>query len=160
MAKFWSRVDKNSSSGCWNWTGSINNSGYGQLWIDGEHITPHVYVWKITRKCSVPDGKCILHLCDNRKCCNPDHLYCGTYTDNIMDKLSRNPSSNIGCPKLHEGEIWLIRRLKIEKYPTYRIRQQYKFSMRFVSKMFRVAPSTIYLIWNSDLVLSKEGTYV
>jgi len=32
----------------------------------------------------------ILHSCDNRKCCNPNHLRAGTGKDNYRDALERN----------------------------------------------------------------------
>jgi hypothetical protein len=156
MKKFWDRVNKGKENECWNWAGSTTNSGYGQLWIDGIHITAHILSWKITRKHNVPEGKCILHLCHNRLCCNPHHLYCGTYLDNAIDRVNNNSKFSLGTPKLYEGEIWLIRRLK--KPIGGRIRVQYQFPIMKVAKMFKVTPSTIYRIWNSELFLSKEGT--
>jgi hypothetical protein len=33
-----------------------------------------------------------LHTCDNRACCNPDHLYAGTPNQNTYDRLNRKRS--------------------------------------------------------------------
>ncbi len=34
-------------------------------------------------------GTCICHHCDNRLCCNPEHLYVGTAQTNAADRASR-----------------------------------------------------------------------
>jgi hypothetical protein len=58
-----------------------------------------------------------------------------------------------------EGEIWLIRKLRIviDDNP---IKKKYKFSSIFVAKMFGTDNAEILRIWNSDKHISKEGTYV
>ncbi len=33
----------------------------------------------------IPDGLLICHMCDNRPCVRPDHLFIGTATDNMHD---------------------------------------------------------------------------
>ena len=37
----------------------------------------------------VPEGKLVLHRCDNPGCVNPDHLYIGNHQDNMDDKMKR-----------------------------------------------------------------------
>ena len=38
----------------------------------------------------IPEGKIILHTCDNPKCFNPNHLKLGTMLDNYLDNVSKN----------------------------------------------------------------------
>jgi hypothetical protein len=57
----------------------------------------------------------VLHRCGNRKCCNPDHLYDGTYTDNRRDSEAHGTApigSRHGQAKLTENQVLEIRRDK------------------------------------------------
>lgn len=38
---------------------------------------------------AIPDGMVIMHLCDNPRCVNIDHLKVGTHKDNCDDKVSK-----------------------------------------------------------------------
>jgi len=76
--------------GCWLWTGSLKDNGYGQLSRGrGKLITVHRYAWILTHG-EIPPGLHVLHHCDVRHCGNPDHLYLGTDADNMRDMRLRN----------------------------------------------------------------------
>jgi hypothetical protein len=36
----------------------------------------------------------VCHRCDNPPCCNPDHLYAGTMSDNALDSAERKRHAN------------------------------------------------------------------
>lgn len=157
---FWSKIQKGHSHECWPWIASKNCDGYGQFWIGNTFVPSHRYAWELARRCKVPEGMMVLHMCDNRACCNEAHLYCGDAQKNADDRCERtirDPRIFASNTKLHEGEIWLIRRLKVVKSRHKVVR--YKFSEAYVAKMFKVDQSLIHLIWNSDRWLSLEGTY-
>jgi Zinc-binding loop region of homing endonuclease len=90
---FWSRVDTDGP--CWEWTSSKNSSGYGSYWCNGKLYSAHrVAAWLsgIVPTIEQPDRRGdghVLHRCDNRLCCRPDHLYSGTLAQNHADCLSR-----------------------------------------------------------------------
>jgi hypothetical protein len=74
----------NESSGCWEFTGSLNNNGYGQFGLNGKLVYAHRLAWMLWREEEL--GKfCVLHRCDNGRCCNPNHLFLGTIADNNRD---------------------------------------------------------------------------
>lgn len=94
-------------NGCWVFTGSTGNSGYGKLRV-GRHQDYSVHRMSFTLlNGSIPIGKCVLHTCDVRRCINPDHLFIGTKRDNTLDMIAKGrhvsgPSLRTCCPKGHE----------------------------------------------------------
>lgn len=97
-ARFWARVDKSPGHGpngdCWPWTGAIlkptrtSTGGYGHLTYDGADLTAHRVAYSLM-KGEIPPGLVVMHSCDVRACCNPDHLSVGTMSDNTADMMAK-----------------------------------------------------------------------
>lgn len=66
-------------SGCWNWTGTIADTGYGRVRKAYAHRVAYEF-WIGP----IPDGLQIDHLCRNRRCFNPEHLEAVTQRENIL----------------------------------------------------------------------------
>lgn len=78
-------------TGCWHWIkGTCGNKKfrYGQMSIEGKHIRATKISYEL-HKGIVPEGKMVLHTCDNPICVNPDHLYIGDHQQNMDDMNSR-----------------------------------------------------------------------
>jgi hypothetical protein len=111
-SKLWSRV-RISDSGCWEWTGHINHLGYGQIhFMDGIKYAHRVAYELVFGR--IPSGLLVCHKCDNGRCCNPQHLFLGTATDNNRDTIAkgrgaRAVGSKVGGAKLTEWAVRMIR---------------------------------------------------
>lgn len=83
------------TTGCWLWTGQVCKNGYGQyrLTSKGKWHKAHRESLKAFKNLNI-DGLGALHICDNKACVNPDHLYAGTQKDNVRDMLVRGRHKN------------------------------------------------------------------
>ena len=100
---FWKKVRK-TTSGCWGWVGASSGAGYGHTRIGGRNISAHRTSWELHFG-AVPDGMCVLHRCDNRRCVRPDHLFLGTLSDNSRDCVEKGrhgQARKTHCKRGHE----------------------------------------------------------
>ena len=131
--RFWAKVNKNTESGCWEWEASCNQYGYGQFSdINGKTIKAHRYSYELN-KGPIPEGMCILHSCDNRRCCNPNHLSVGSHLENYHDMLNKN--------RQHYKNI-----LNSEKVKNIKIRLQSGEFYKNIAKEFDIPSVTVYHI--------------
>jgi len=95
VALFWARVVPVSDDpdGCWEWTGGRDaKTGYGKFRLLYSGRQPHLWAHRVAYLLSrgvLPEGRRVLHRCDNPPCCRPDHLFVGTQRDNLRDMLAK-----------------------------------------------------------------------
>ena len=91
-------VDENTN--CWNWIGAKNPHGYGKMTMrDLNHKRYYSLAHResyLLYKGSIVNNLYVLHKCDNPSCCNPDHLYLGTNSENQQDRFRRSLRFNRG----------------------------------------------------------------
>lgn len=107
--RFWKKVEKtDDANSCWLWTGAVkglkNRDGkrYGNFYWDGGYKHPncvgaHIASYRLNVG-KVPEGKDVLHTCDNPPCVRPSHLFLGTAQTNVDDMIAKERD----CPRFVE----------------------------------------------------------
>lgn len=101
-------------SGCWLWGKSWNSAGYGQAYRGTKAVGAHRVVWEELIG-PIPAGLDLCHKCDTPPCCNPDHLFLGTRSDNLVDMVRKGRGNarrgeSAGRAVLSDAEVEEIRR--------------------------------------------------
>lgn len=111
--RFWCKVDKSAGpDACWPWQGAITSHGYGCFKYGPRIVGAHKVAYLLA-KGEVPAGMEIMHSCDNRPCCNPEHLSLGTRQDNVADKVRKGRSAKHSKKNtLNPEAVREIRRLR------------------------------------------------
>lgn len=82
------RCEVDEKTECWNWKGCVQDNGYGRITVKRKTQYTHRLAYQLAT--GKPLGKKLIrHDCDNRICCNPDHLLQGTHKDNSRDAVER-----------------------------------------------------------------------
>jgi len=92
-------------NGCLEWTGYVDDRGYGRISAGSKHVKTHRLAWTLTNG-AIPDGMLIRHyVCDNPPCCDPEHLRLGMDADNVADRDAkgrwRRPEVHPNTAKTH-----------------------------------------------------------
>lgn len=99
--------------GCWEWNGFKQPvTKYGETSYRSKRVRVHRLAYMLF-KGEITPGMNVLHSCDVRHCCNPDHLRLGTISDNKQDELQRGrnyEANRTHCPRGHayaeHGTTW------------------------------------------------------
>ena len=85
---------------CWEWTRSTSSTGYGDLRVEQTIIKAPMLSWFIYKKIDVPLTGQICHICNNKRCVNPQHLYHATILENsrYATRCNRNNNFKLSLP--------------------------------------------------------------
>lgn len=144
--RFEAKVDRLPGYGphgdCHLWTASRHYNGYGKIYSGaplGKMLLAHRAAWQLAFG-PIPEGMCVCHHCDNRKCVNPDHLFLGTKADNSADMVAKGRShshsgSTNGNAKLTEADVRGIRGLLAQGVTGLELGRRYGVSPQQISRI-------------------------
>lgn len=138
-AVFFSRIRK-TATGCWEWTGSYGQFGYGRMNVGSTTFSAHRLAWELLHG-PIPTGLSVCHRCDNRGCIRPAHLFLGTTADNLRDMVQKGRSNlgeRNGRAKLLAAEIREIRtRYAAGHCPQHRLAAEFHVNQITISDIVR-----------------------
>jgi HNH endonuclease len=134
-----------NSDGCWIWQKSRMSNGYGRFSLGGGRDTGAHRMAHLIFKGKIPAGYDVCHRCDVRPCVNPDHLFAGTRSENIMDASRKNRVSRThqckgsaqGSAKLDESKVVAIFALLKSGESQSSIARKYGVTQRVISLISR-----------------------
>ena len=127
----------------WDWIGAIKSNGYGHFIVHGHTILAHRYAYVAAHQEAIPEGILVCHHCDNRRCCNPNHLFLGSNKENLQDMVVKGRKNQVsgeacGGSKLSLVDVESIRNLHLSGLTT-----------REIAKIYHIAPSQAWRISNN-----------
>lgn len=138
--RFWNKVKIGPTSECWEWNHYTTSLGYGQYLLFGRKLRAHRVAYIFFTREIIPEGLFACHSCDNKKCCNPRHIWLGTNRQNQLDAakkgLLRPPrGENCHWSKLTNNKVLKIRKLISQKIPERKIAKLFGVSYQQINKI-------------------------
>lgn len=122
-------------NGCWEWQGCCGSHGYGQMTFMLKGMVTHRASHEVF-KGPIPEGKMVCHICDYRRCINPEHLFIGTARDNIHDMIAKGRGDLQNSLKLTDDQARQIKDLYNKRQISQQaIAQQFDTSQATVSRI-------------------------
>jgi hypothetical protein len=133
--RFMKLVMPEPNTGCWFWIGG--GTRYGRFWANGKLEGAHNISY-VLHKGEIPKGLQVCHSCDNTQCVNPDHLFLGTFQENMDDKVSKGRQAKgetAGRAKLKDDDVRVIRQMIAEGFPQAQIARDYGVDPKQITRI-------------------------
>ena len=154
--QLWSKVDKKEPDQCWPWKGTITKSGYGRTWINDKGHYAHRVIFNLANpgqiELKAPTNRkatgFLMHLCDNRICCNPAHLRVADLRENNKDALEKG---RVKHKKGEEHHRSVFTNEEIEK--VLQLRKEGKTATQIATAMNKNRSTIKSLLWRNREVI-------
>lgn len=120
--RFLSKIKQGSDFQCWPWIMKPDQYGYGLFRIRGTNIRAHRLSYKVFKNHD-PGDLIVCHNCDNKICCNPNHLTLADNMYNSKDMVSKGrqkKGKDHPMSKLDDNIIHHIRDMYVSGLWTYK----------------------------------------
>lgn len=118
---------------CWEWSGARMGTGYGEINIGGKIHKCNRIAFLIFNG-YLHDCLSVIHTCDNKACVRPEHIYQGTHTMNMIDKMMKGKG---GVSKLTPHQITCIRKLNSKYFNQVKLAKMFNIGQPHISMVVR-----------------------
>lgn len=133
---------------CLEWFGTTTRGGYGLIRNGEKNVLTHRAAWQL-KNGAIPDGLRVLHKCDNPPCINPDHLFLGTQSDNMLDMAKKGRHRSKTAPdSVQRGERHYAAKLSTRSAEEIRFRKSAGESQRSIAISLGISEATVSLVVN------------
>ncbi len=135
-------------SGCWIWQKSKMRNGYGRCALGGGKVTGAHRASYAAFIGEIPNGLDVCHKCDVRPCVNPDHLFSGTRSENILDASKKN---RVSRTHQRNGAAHPAAKLDDTKVADILVRLERRETKSSIARLYGVTDRIILLIDRREL---------
>ena len=115
--RFWGNVRLGESNECWLWKRSAKSKGYGQVSLtvndESRILKAHKVAWEMKHNKTIGPGIRVTHSCEERLCCNPNHLVFTARQSTIPHRVEpvtmKARGQGHGMAKLNDEQVCLIK---------------------------------------------------
>lgn len=115
----------------------MSSDGYAKMRVD--NIYDRVHRWAYRAFIGPITGDLhVLHHCDNKRCCNPSHLFLGTHGDNMNDMAEKGIAARElrnSRGKLTDEQVVELRAKSARGFPVSWLAAEYGLSRTYVSNI-------------------------
>ena len=150
IERFWDKVEVNDNvDSCWEWSGyTSKGKPYGKYRLRGKYHIPSRISYLIHNG-PFDAGYLVCHTCDNKKCCNPHHLFLGSHYNNVRDHWDKVSNGDRQlpdrCAGLQCGDVRKIYELCVGG-KTY----------KEIGEIFNIGTHTVFSIINNKISYLKS----
>lgn len=134
----------NTENQCIEWIASKDRCGYGKVCISRNgketETKAHRASWLVYNG-KIPNDKIVCHKCDNPSCIRIEHLYLGTFKDNMQDKVKKGRHKGPRGETHHMAKISEIQAREILEMKGKGI------TSIEISKKYNICSSSVTGIW-------------
>lgn len=141
--RFWRLVGIRGYDDCWPWKGRRRGGADNRYGAIG-NFQSHRIALAVKLGRPIQPDKLACHTCDNPICCNPNHLYEGTRSDNARDAYDRGRMVDFdrsgeanGNSKLSVSDVKDIKKRIAKGESNVAISKDYPVSHAMISKIRR-----------------------
>lgn len=140
VERFEEKIEAVTESGCWIWTAYTAKNGYGKFGYRGKVVLAHRFSYEYYNG-DIPEDKEVCHICDERGCVNPAHLFLGTRSDNMQDCKNKGrlvmPETAGEAHPMRKLTAKQVQQIKAEKGTQTEIAKKYGIAQCTVSEIKR-----------------------